>query len=226
MVGDQLSKRQDRALHRAFESVVLTQFPNPERKDCPGTGTLRAIANKRIPMRDPALAHVGQCSPCLAELTEMRQATRQTNLIWIAASATVAAILLLVLVGPSVLWRNHSIPASPQAQRIAAVLDLRNASASRTAQPPQPNQPRIEIPRGLLTMTLVLPIGSDPGTYDVEIRKQNQSSTAAVQGLAAIENGVTILQLSIDTRTHEVGDYEIAWRQPQFDWRSHPIFIK
>jgi len=226
MVGDQLSKRQDRALHRAFESVVLAQFPNPERKDCPGTGTLRAIANKRISMRDPALAHVGQCSPCLAELTDMRQATRQKNLIWMAASATVAAVLLLVLVGPSVLWRNHSIPATTQAQRIAAMLDLRNASASRTAQPLRSNQPRIEIPHGLLALTVVLPIGSEAGTYDVEIRKPNQSSTPPAQGLAALENGVTVLHLSIDTRPLEVGDYEIAWRQPGFDWRSHPIFIR
>jgi hypothetical protein len=226
MVGDELSKHQDRALHRAFESAVLAQFPNPGRKDCPGTGTLRAIANKRISMRDPAHAHVGQCSPCLAELTEMRRATRQNNLIWMAASATVAAVLLLVLVGPSFLWKSQSVPVSPQAQRIAAVLDLRNDSLSRTAQPPLSNQPRIEVPHGLLTLTVVLPIGSEAGTYDVEIRKPNQSPSAGASGLAVVENGITVLHLSVDTRPLEVGDYEIAWRQPQFDWRSHPIFIK
>jgi len=226
MVGDELSRRQDRALHRAFESAVLAQFPNPERKDCPGTGTLRAIANKRISMRDPALAHVGQCSPCLAELAEMRQATRQRNLVWMAASATVAAVLLLVLIGPSVLWRDHSVPVSPQTQRIAAMLDLRNASASRTVQPPPSNQPRIEIPRGLLTLTVVLPLASEPGTYKVEIRKANQSSSAAAQGLATIENGVTVLHLSINTTLLEAGDYEFAWKLPEFDWRYHPILLR
>lgn len=225
MLGDQLSKYQDRALHRAFESAVLAQFPNPERKDCPGTGTLRAIANKRISMRDPALAHVGQCSPCLAELTEMRQVTRHKNLVWMAASATVAVVVLLVLAGPY-LWRNRSIPISPQAQRIAAVVDLRNASASRTAEPRRSNEPRIETPRGLLALTVVLPIGAEAGIYDLEIRKPNQSSNAAAQGLAAIENGVTVLHINIDTRPLEVGDYEIAWRQPKSDWRSHPVFVQ
>src|SRR5688572_25939430 len=101
MVGDQLSKRQDRALHRAFESVVLAQFPNPERKDCPGTGTLRAIANKRISMRDPALAHVGQCSPCLSELRDLRLAVHKHKmvLVWSPVAATIA--ILLVVAGYS-----------------------------------------------------------------------------------------------------------------------------
>src|SRR6266446_5696241 len=74
MSEDHLSNRQIRALERAMARVVMTQFPNPERKGCPGATVLRAIATKRICMRDPAIEHVGRCSPCFRELTAMRRA--------------------------------------------------------------------------------------------------------------------------------------------------------
>ena len=45
---DLLSKRQERMLLKALESVVLTQFPNPEREGCPGTDVLRLIATKEL----------------------------------------------------------------------------------------------------------------------------------------------------------------------------------
>src|SRR5580765_6680174 len=99
MTGDHLSKREDRTLHRTMESVILTQFPNPERKDCPGTAVLRAIAKKRISMKDPALDHAGRCSPCFAELTDIRLAIRKQNVMWIGGTATAAVILLAVLLG-------------------------------------------------------------------------------------------------------------------------------
>ena len=73
MAQEKLSKKEDRALHRALESVFRTRFPNPERVDCPVRDTLLAIAHKRLPMRDPANEHVTRCSPCFSELQEKRK---------------------------------------------------------------------------------------------------------------------------------------------------------
>src|SRR5213596_925128 len=98
MTRDKLSKREDQVLHRALASVVLTQFPNPERKDCPGSPVLRAIANKSIPMRDPAHEHVGSCSPCFSELSEMREAIHRRNLMWAMGTAGAAVLVLAILV--------------------------------------------------------------------------------------------------------------------------------
>src|SRR5207245_3281552 len=97
MTRDKLPKREDRVLHRALASVVLTQFPNPERKDCPGSPVLRAIATKSIPMRDPAHEHVGSCSPCFSELTEIREALHRRNLMWMGTAGT-AVLVVAVLV--------------------------------------------------------------------------------------------------------------------------------
>ena len=83
MTRDRLSKREDRALHQALASVVLTQFPNPQRKDCPESSVLRAIAKKHIPMRDPVHEHVGSCSPCFSELTEIRDAFQIKRIVFV-----------------------------------------------------------------------------------------------------------------------------------------------
>src|SRR5262245_36848127 len=98
MIGDQLSKQEDRILHRALESMVRTQFPNPRRNDCPGIETLRAIAQKRISMRDPAVDHVGHCSPCFSELTDLRRALHRKNTVWKSGSAVAAVVVLALLV--------------------------------------------------------------------------------------------------------------------------------
>src|SRR2546428_9955102 len=98
MMRDRLSKREDRRLHQALASVVLTQFPNPKRKDCPGTSVLRAIATKTIPMRDPVHEHVGSCSPCFSELTEIREAIHRRNVMWTVGTASAAGVALAVLV--------------------------------------------------------------------------------------------------------------------------------
>ena len=92
-----LSKRQSRGLFRALARVVLTQFPNAERKGCPGATVLRAIATKRISMRDPAIEHVGRCSPCFRELTAMRRAICSRKVLWLVG-AVIGVVVLAVLV--------------------------------------------------------------------------------------------------------------------------------
>ncbi len=94
MMREKLSKNEDRALHRALASIVLTQYPNPERKDCPVRSVLRDIATKNISMRHPAHEHVGSCSPCFSEPTEIRHALHRRNLTWALATAGTAVLVL------------------------------------------------------------------------------------------------------------------------------------
>ena len=97
MKEDYLSKRQIRALERTLARVVMTQFPNPERKGCPGATVLRAIAGKRISMRDPSIEHVGVCSPCFRELTAMRGAIFRRKVLWIAGAVVSVAVLAVLV---------------------------------------------------------------------------------------------------------------------------------
>src|SRR2546426_7763762 len=54
MMRDKLSRREDRALLKALRELTRTRFPNPDRKNCPGTPVLHAIATKRVSMLDSA----------------------------------------------------------------------------------------------------------------------------------------------------------------------------
>jgi len=122
---------------------------------------------------------------------------------------------------------NRSLPPSQPGQ-VAAMLDLRNASVTRTVQPsgsPPSLQP-IEIPRGLLALTIQLPIGSESGLYEVEIRKPNQLAISTAKAPAMIENGITKLLINIDTSALQPRRYEFAWRLRDFGWRSYPILIR
>lgn len=223
MTDDRISKRTDRALHRAFESVVLTQFPNPERNNCPSSTTLRQIAKKRISMSDQAVAHVGSCSPCFAELRQLRRTARRQNTVAVLCTASVAMLLLVWgLFSNFGLWKSS--PPPPQSAHVAALLDLRNASGSRSTSS-RPTLPPIELPRGLLDLTIYLPVGSESGQYDIELRRRNETlAMETAQG--TIENGITRLSIIVDTRPIQVGEYQIAWRQRAFEWQYYPIAIR
>jgi len=110
--------------------------------------------------------------------------------------------------------RADSIPKPPptQTEYEMALLDLRFASPTRTIQSSGSisNVQPIEIPRGLLALTVQLPIGSEAGSYEVEIRKPNQPATTAAKGQATIENGITKLPINVDTSSILPGEYGFA----------------
>jgi hypothetical protein len=257
MTGDRLSRRQDKALHRALASVVMTQFPNPERQDCPGTPVLQAIAAKRLSLGDPALEHVARCSPCFTELTEMRKVLRQQKMLWALGTVGTAAVLLAAFVAyfsplsvesppgeetvqvgvpggsdgvvpPENTPETEDATPAPPPQPIyeTALLDLRNASAIRTVEPSTSDEQPIEVPRGLLALTVQLPIGSDEGSYEVEIRRPGEPPVLTALGQATIQNGITTLSVDVDTRSIQPGEYEFGWRLGDFSRRSHPILIR
>src|SRR5262249_25623313 len=109
----------------------------------------------------------------------------------------------------------------PEVKYEAALLDLRNASATRTVEPanPDPSENTQKIPRGLLALTVQLPIGSDNGSYEVQIRDSNQEPIRTTKGQATIENGIAKLSINLDTRVIQPGQYGFAWRLEDFSWR-------
>src|SRR3989442_4335978 len=97
MMRDKLSRREDRALLKALRELTRTRFPNPDRKNCPGTSVLHTIATKRISMFDPAHEHVARCSPCFKELMDMRGTLqRRKILLWAMGTAGTAIVALAV----------------------------------------------------------------------------------------------------------------------------------
>jgi hypothetical protein len=70
--GEPLSDEEIQEIHRFFQDAALREYPNPERIGCPGREILAEIANLTPPSLHPAYEHVSHCSPCLAEMLELR----------------------------------------------------------------------------------------------------------------------------------------------------------
>jgi hypothetical protein len=83
----------------------------------------------------------------------------------------------------------------------------------------------IAIPRGLLALTIQLPIGSEAGSYEVTLRNSAQTTLLVSMGRAQVENGITTLLANMDTSSIPAGKYEFGWRPVDFDWRYYPVVI-
>jgi hypothetical protein len=230
MAPEKLSKKEDRALHRALESVFLTRFPNPERTDCPGSVTLLAIAHKTLPMRDPANEHVTRCSPCFGELQKIRSKIRHTRVFGSMATVT-ASIIVAVLLG-YIAFRtpagDSSLPPPIQASSQAALLDLRKFSVVRSPSPSStPSLDSLQLNRSPLELMIQLPIGAEEGPYELQIvGKDDQSPLASAKGDARIENQITTLRTQIDTSRIPPAEYRLALRHADFSWRYYPLAIR
>src|SRR5260370_24113563 len=143
---------------------LLKEFPNPDRNECPGSDVLKRVASRTMPLAEAEkwLDHLGSCSPCyrdFSELRKVREVQRRRTLLAIAASALVA-----VGIAGWVLIRKHSETLVAQ----TAVIDLRSRSVSRSPESNPGEQP-LELRRGFSQLNVYLPLGSPEGTYDPRI---------------------------------------------------------
>lgn len=69
---DKFSLREQRFID-ALREAALVAYPNPMRVGCPDQKTLQAVAERRVPMTEPVIDHVWQCSPCAQEVVRIPQ---------------------------------------------------------------------------------------------------------------------------------------------------------
>ncbi len=103
-----------------------------------------------------------------------------------------------------------------------ASLDLRGHEALRGAEPGPPLPPLI-LPRGKLIMTIDLPVGSEPGNYEVELRQPNGQPVARARGTANLVNGLTVLKIRIDARKTSAWPCSLAVRKVGESWASYSV---
>jgi hypothetical protein len=194
-------------------------FPNPQRIGCPGLAVLRNIALHRMPLSeaDPWLDHLGSCSPCFQEFSQIRKeatSQRRKTQMWLAA----AAIVLLAVGGW--LWvRNR-----PSGQAAAVVvLDLRDRAGVRGQNPSEINQPPLEVPRKARSLTLELPIGSNEGGYELALLNLSGAELFRTSATAKLEDHIVVLRAAVDVSGVTPGSYFLGVRQPGLEWTRFPV---
>lgn len=203
---NKLSRREDRALLRALREVVLTQYPNPERNGCPGTAVLEAIATKRISMLDPAHEHVGSCSPCFKELTDLQRTLHRRNaLLWAVATAGAALVVFAVLF-PYFGFNRRDIPHERQ-----------NVQTAR----PSDTQPTAHTGEAIPSPEPVAPAATPKPQYEtalLDLRNSSASRTVGRGGPDSNTKGVEIpralLALTVQLPFgSDAGSYEVEIRE-------------
>src|SRR5207249_2106457 len=126
---------------RALRELARTHFPNPDRKNCPGTPVLHAIATKRISMLDPAHEHVARCSPCFKELMEMRRTLERRKIfLWAIGTAATAIVVLGVCL---TFFGSRQLDSTVRPQ---VAQTERPSESSRAVQPDKADQRAVPAP--------------------------------------------------------------------------------
>jgi hypothetical protein len=215
------SQRDEKRILNALGRGLLTKFPNPERAGCPGHDALKRIASHEMPLTEAEkwLDHLTSCSPCyrdFSQLQNVRQLRRKQT--WLAIAA---AILLCAAVGGWAFVRWHNGTQTVQ----TATLDLRDYSVARGAAP-NPNLSPVELNRRASSLTILLPVGSAAGAYEIRIVTRSGNSVWEANGTAKFENGITRLQIAAGLRSLNPGSYILQIRATGSEWNSYPLVLR
>lgn len=87
-------------------------------------------------------------------------------------------------------------------------------------------QEPVVVPTGVLEIKLLLPVGSEPGPYDIQVLDADLKSLATAHSVAEIQDFVTTVRATLDLRTVPPGAYQLAVRRQGDDWRMFPARVK
>jgi hypothetical protein len=226
-------------IREVLQEAILRDYPNPDRHGCPGSEALTRLAARRRPIRDADWEHVTHCSPCYREFLEFRAETleREQHKKQLQRRAAIAAAVLLIG-GVLTYWafqdhRNAVITRTPAATghklQISAVLNLESESETR-GDSGKTNTPAREIqrlPRSAVDLSIYLPLGSEPGSYEIQLFKNRSDAIplGTFSGVAQIENGLTVLRIAPDFSPFQAGTYSLAIRRNNASWHYYTVIL-
>jgi hypothetical protein len=216
-------------LKRQLQDSILSDYPNPERKGCPGDVRITSLAERasdETVENDTSWHHLTHCSECYREFLELRRKLKRgaERTGRIVRRGAIAVLLLTVgFIG----WRyshGRSIPLRHQNAELVfgkITIDIPNMTRSEIASANLP----INLQRQATELTVNLPVGSRSGEYEFKLSRGTQQFLAA-SAVASISNGVTAFTLKIDLSKVPSGSYSMSVRQPPWDWSYVPVVVR
>jgi hypothetical protein len=194
-----------------IDEVFGRANPNPDRIGCPSHDVLVALAGRVRPLGDPAYDHLSECSPCYLEVRALKEATdlrRRRIFTWAAAAG------LLLATGSAGWFLLYSAGGAVDVAEVRTQLDLRPYALVR-GEAPQGDRP-----------PLLLPTGSEPGPYEVQIRDSSATSKVSARGGAELRNQITTLEVTVDLGSLSPGVHQLAVRRTAGDWQRFPVQVQ
>ena len=139
---------------------------------------------------------------------------------WAFTAAGVIAIAVLAIV----VWIVRTHTERPTELR-AATLDLTDRGPLRGTEE-QPPKPPLQLVRGNFNLTVCLPVGSEPGVYEIQVVSEQGQSVWAGEGDARLESHTTTLHLKVDLSDSKPGQYSLGVRPKGWEWTYFPLVVK
>lgn len=210
-------------ISRAVQDSILRNYPNPERKWCPGDEVVRKVAARTELKADDVWEHITHCSPCYRVFLDHKEYLRgyrriRRRAVFGVLATAVAAVPIVVLTR----FRSGSD------DRLIGDWNLEASSASRgpdsgstdTVSPQQAERARGHI-------RVALPLGSEAGQYILQVRKTSEGQPLqSATGMAVVRNGHTEVSFNVDFSKLEVGSYFAAIGRGLKTWRVYPLTLR
>ena len=219
-------------IKRQLQDTILKDYPNPERKGCPGGLVLRELAARPLDdslEQDPRWRHITHCSECYREFLGFRAELKQRAKARGAKIGMAAAVgAVLIAAGTFVAIQESTRLNRPQNAELVfrqRLVDLQGRAVTRSEEGKEETKP-IVLRREPEALTIRLPFGSREGAYEVQIAKSADQPLLSAGGEAKVENGTTALTAKMDLSKFEPGNYFICVRRLPWDWTCYPVVIR
>lgn len=200
-------------------------FPNPQRVGCPDDDAIRSMA-VRPRLADPAIGeHLAFCSPCfnrymdlLAELRQEQQTQKRllwkdvlpwprTSPVWVGSVVMVIGLVSMIAYFVAIQREVPRLPIPPPPITEPAVvapspfsLDLSDLSPTRgPVSQKAASRRRILVPRSLLDLTLILPLGSEHHSYRMTLTSGDRVLWSQ-SAQALLQDGQILIRVEADFR--------------------------
>lgn len=248
-----LSKEDLKTLSQTARRVFLSRHPNPERKGCPDPGALRKLAFRKTTKEAMEITiHLGQCSDCFREFTELGLGYKDSRRrLWLGVG-TAAAVALLVAgtlyfgiknlshVSPSpdgmasTAAGVEPTPAAPpstnevaKAETPLRVVDYQLASPTRGPKTSASQPKELILRRERLILRIHLPVGSEEGTYEVRLHRASDKKEMLTYERSANKRNSYTLTIEEDFSKLAADSYLLAVFAPGIsgEVQAYPLRI-
>jgi hypothetical protein len=223
-----------------------TAFPNPTRDGCPNFSTLRAMAyrDQRLSLGDLPVSHVVSCSPCFQEYARLRRMSVLTRGIQVTTASLVVLAVLFASVRfvwnytrargePSISHEHRSKPqpsvatqqAPPRIAPLALTVNLASFSPTRGDQA-KDSAKKIHLPPKLLRLSLLLPVGMEPGEYALRLKDSVGTVLKDTHAPGRLTDGITSVEVDLDLTAASRGRFTLMIRPPGLSWRTFPVLVE
>jgi hypothetical protein len=249
-MAESTSDDQFKILQREIRESIRRNHPNPKRIGCPGTSTLRSMAEANAPPSDPGYRHVMECSPCYEELMDLTAVTeavraetksrrRRRVLGFSVAGGVLAFGIVAYIVSQRALDQPRTPPPvaagkdqsqSPPGRALSpslavAMLNLDSETTVRGSGQERRATELQRLPRKKLDLTINLPRGLEEGNYELELVSDGSPAALTMKGVAKIEEGLTVLRLQPDLSPLAPGQYHLRLRRSGSAWRESEVLL-